>query len=294
MAYPRATPVYTRAYDLVLDGRRFVDLLNTECPDGRSFSPDTARLPNEADQARLAEQAAAVTAALGETRARPDLAVSIVLPQAGSLGGYGRKNCLFDRWLDTAILVTDALVAAGASVEIIGYTTVGWKGGKSAAEWKAAGRPEDPGRLCDLLHIVYKAFDEAWTPEARRLLDLGARTDYMRENVDGEAYDFAAARLLSHTCATERAMLIFSKQRSMDNVTIYINYDKRYLQWDRAAALAHARKARIGIVAIENDDGDDADFTSEELRYASTKRGDDYDTRSAALAVLRTWLSPTA
>ncbi len=293
MTYPRATPVYTLAYDLVLDGRGFFDLLNTGYPDGRPFSPDTSRLPDDADRARLVEQAAAVTAALGKARARPDLAVSIVLPQAGSLRRMEREDSLFERWLDTTILVTEALVAAGAGVEIIGYTTVGWRGGRAAEEWRTANSPLRPGRLCDLLHIVYKAFDEAWTPEARHLLDLGARTGYMRENVDGEAYDFAAARLIARQSASERALLVFSKGLSVEDTTTSWNGGDGLLDSDRAAALEHARKAGIRLACIEDDDGlaRASDFAPDEIRFAGRGRGTGYDVTAATLAVLAPWLA---
>lgn len=288
MTYPRRTPVYTRANDRVLDARAFFAELNGGSPFGEIFGADIERLPDESDRERLAVTEGALREALGPLQPRPDLAVGLVLPQAGSL--RGPKGSLLDRWVETASLVAALLAEAGAAVEIVGYTTTTWKGGRSAAAWRAAGRPAEPGRLCDLLHVVYKSFDTPWDADARHLFDLGARCGFVRENVDGEAYDFAAARLVERE-AGERALLIFDKGQSMDEATAHAN-GRYFLDVDRAGAIAHARAAGIALAAVSDMTPElgRAMIHSDEVRYRSESAG--YDVQAAAAAVLRPWLCP--
>lgn len=286
MAYPRRTPVYTRANDHVLDAGQFFTELNGGTPFGERFDADIGRLPDDSDRARLADWERALRDDLGPLRPRPDLAVSLVLPQAGSL--RGPKGNLLDRWVETAGLVAAVLAEAGAAVEIIGYTTTSWKGGASAAAWREAGRPPEPGRLCDLVHVVYKEFDTPWDADARQLFDLGARCGFVRENVDGEAYDFAAARLCARA-AEARALVIFDKGQSLDDATLQAN-GRYFLDVDRAGALAHARAAGIALAAVSDTTPElgRAMIHPDEVRYRAPLAS--YDVRAAATAVLRPWL----
>jgi cobaltochelatase CobT len=62
-----------------------------------------------------------------------------------------------------------------------------------AAGRQAAG---NPGRLNDLRHIIYKSADAPWR-RARRNLGLMMREGLLKENIDGEALDWAHKRLLA-------------------------------------------------------------------------------------------------
>ena len=106
-----------------------------------------------------------------------DSVVSILIDNSGSMRG---------KPIEIACLVTDMISAAlercGVSCEILGFTTRGWRGGMSARDWARAGRPQNPGRLNDTLHIIYKSADE---PVRRsRLGDLrhAGRFDPEREH----------------------------------------------------------------------------------------------------------------
>lgn len=83
------------------------------------------------------------------------------------------------------------LDAAGVPFEALGFTTRSWKGGRSRQDWLLAGRPQRPGRLCDLRHIVYRDAADPWDPEA---LSLMFADGLLKENVDGEALLWAAER----------------------------------------------------------------------------------------------------
>ena len=61
-----------------------------------------------------------------------------------------------------ADILARTLERCGVRVETLGFTTRAWKGGQSREAWLAAGKPQNPGRLNDLRHIVYKAADAPW------------------------------------------------------------------------------------------------------------------------------------
>ena len=85
-------------------------------------------------------------------------------------------------------LLANVLERCGVRVEILGYTTRCWRGGRSRELWLANGRPEHPGCLTDLLHIVFKGGDSGWR-RARRSLGTMLDEELLKENVDGEALD---------------------------------------------------------------------------------------------------------
>jgi cobaltochelatase CobT len=84
-----------------------------------------------------------------------------------------------------------ALEEAGAPFEVLGFTTRTWKGGRSRETWIMEGRPKDPGRLCDLRHVIYKPAEDAWDPDPMSLMFAEG---FLKENVDGEALLWAAER----------------------------------------------------------------------------------------------------
>ena len=87
------------------------------------------------------------------------------------------------------------LESADLSYEVLGYTTTSWLGGKSRIKWLKQDGPSSPGRLCDLLHIVYKEPEE---PAATLMWALPLLTceTIFKENVDGEAIQWQDRGLL--------------------------------------------------------------------------------------------------
>lgn len=108
----------------------------------------------------------------------------------------------------------------GIATEVIGFTTAGWHGSFARQQWIDNGRPQRPGRLCALLHIIYKSFDEAEFSETawREMLN----PDVLRENVDGEAIAFAEARLLERHEST-RVLMVISDGAAVDDSTLNEN-----------------------------------------------------------------------
>ena len=95
-------------------------------------------------------------------------------------------------------------------MKILGFTTRAWKGGQSRESSLQAGKPANPGRLNDLRHLIYKSADAPWR-RARKNLGLMMRKDLLKENIDGEALDWAHQRLLGRPEQREDLMIIFRR-----------------------------------------------------------------------------------
>ena len=119
-----------------------------------------------------------------------DTVVTLLLDNSGSM--RGRPITVAATCAD---ILARTLERCGVKVEILGFTTRAWKGGQSREQWLTAGKPANPGRLNDLRHIIYKSADAPWR-RARKNLGLMMREGLLKENIDGEALDWAHKRLL--------------------------------------------------------------------------------------------------
>ena len=116
-----------------------------------------------------------------------DTAVQILVDVSGSMRGRPITSVIpgLHRTMQT-------LDAIGVPYEVLGFTSTEFKGGQAYKKWVEAGRPKAPGRLNDLLHIVFKSFDG--DTDLNALSIMGSKT-IMKENIDGEAIDWARSRL---------------------------------------------------------------------------------------------------
>lgn len=121
----------------------------------------------------------------------PETAVSLLVDNSHSMQGRPIRMAA----LTTGILAA-ALERCGVKTEILGYTTAAWDGGRAHQHWQSHGSPAHPGRLNERLHLVYKDADTAWH-RARRHLGVMLSPDLLKENLDGEALDWAWRRLLT-------------------------------------------------------------------------------------------------
>ena len=131
---------------------------------------------------------------------RPNTVVSVLMDNSGSM-----KAQRYETLSVLADTLSRALDLAGVSHEILGHTTASWTGGNSQAAWRAAGRPENPGRVADLYHVIYKDADTSWK-RARHSLAAMQLTQHFRESIDGEAVIWAHNRLM--TRPEERKILV--------------------------------------------------------------------------------------
>ncbi len=144
-----------------------------------------------------------------------------------------------------------ALDLAGATSEILGFTTNAWNGGAALKEWRRAMEPEDPGRLAELSHIIYKDADTPWK---RSRLDVASmmRTQHFREGVDGEAITWAYRRLLDRP-EPRKILLVVSDGAPMEAATMNAN-GEAFLEAHLANVVAHIeRDPRVDIGAIAID-----------------------------------------
>jgi cobaltochelatase CobT len=156
-----------------------------------------------------------------------DTVVTLLLDNSGSM--RGRPITVAATCAD---IMARTLERCGVKVEILGFTTRAWKGGQSREAWLAANKPGNPGRLNDLRHIIYKSADAPWR-RARRNLGLMMREGLLKENIDGEALDWAHKRLLART-EQRRILMMISDGAPVDDSTLSVNagnYLERHLRW---------------------------------------------------------------
>ncbi len=172
------------------------------------------------DASRLARSIANPTVPITFKRERDatfrDTVVTLLIDNSGSMRG---------RPIATAAIAADiiarTLERCGVKCEVLGFTTRGWKGGKAREKWTAAGRPEDPGRLNDLRHIIYKSADTPWR-RARANLGIMLKEGLLKENIDGEALVWAYNRLVSRG-EDRKIMIVISDGAPVDDSTLSVN-----------------------------------------------------------------------
>ncbi|HTS41683.1 MAG TPA: cobaltochelatase subunit CobT [Xanthobacteraceae bacterium] len=156
-----------------------------------------------------------------------DTVVTLLLDNSGSM--RGRPITVAATCAD---ILARTLERCGVKVEILGFTTRAWKGGQAREAWLAAGKNPNPGRLNDLRHIIYKAADAPWR-RARKNLGLMMREGLLKENIDGEALDWAHKRLLVRP-EQRKILMMISDGAPVDDSTLSVNpgnYLERHLRW---------------------------------------------------------------
>lgn len=155
-----------------------------------------------------------------------DTVVTLLIDNSGSM--RGRPITVAATCAD---ILARTLERCGVKVEILGFTTKAWKGGQARENWLANGKPQTPGRLNDLRHIVYKSADAPWR-RARTNLGLMMREGLLKENIDGEALIWAHNRLLARR-EQRRILMMISDGAPVDDSTLSVNpgnYLERHLR----------------------------------------------------------------
>ena len=155
-----------------------------------------------------------------------DTVVTLLLDNSGSMRG---------RPISIAAICADVLARTlercNVKVEILGFTTRAWKGGLAREKWLNEGREQQPGRLNDLRHIIYKRADAPWR-RVRDNLGLMMKEGLLKENIDGEALIWAHQRLLRRPEQRQILMMI-SDGAPVDDSTLSVNsgnYLERHLR----------------------------------------------------------------
>ncbi len=141
-----------------------------------------------------------------------DTVVTLLVDNSGSMRG---------RPIEMAAVSADVLARTlercGVKVEVLGFTTQTWKGGQSRLDWIANGSPDNPGRLNDLLHVVYKEADASYR-HAKPGFAVMLADDLLKENIDGESLVWAYSRLLKRT-EKRKILLVISDGAPVDYAT---------------------------------------------------------------------------
>jgi cobaltochelatase CobT len=204
------------------------------------------------DAGRLARVVANPTTPLSFKQERDtdfrDTVVTLLLDNSGSMRG---------RPISIAAISADVLARTlercQVKVEILGFTTRAWKGGQSRETWLAAQRPPVPGRLNDLRHIVYKPADAPWR-RARPNLGLMMKEGLLKENIDGEALEWAHRRLAGRPEA-RKVLMVISDGAPVDDSTLSVNpanYLERHLR-DVIAMIERRRLVELIAIGIGHD-----------------------------------------
>jgi cobaltochelatase CobT len=167
-----------------------------------------------------------------------DTVITLLLDNSGSMRG---------RPITLAALSADILARTlercGVKVEILGFTTRSWKGGRAREDWVTVGRPALPGRLNELRHIIYKSADVPYR-RARKNLGLMLREGLLKENIDGEALLWAAQRLAKRREA-RKILMVISDGAPVDDATLASN-PGMYLEQHLHAVIDWLEAARGG------------------------------------------------
>ena len=163
-----------------------------------------------------------------------DCVVTLLIDHSGSM--RGQNMLLAAAAADVALNFARGLSCA---VEVLGFTTSSWKGGESRKLYVRNGNPPYPGRLCDLLHIVYRSADVHPYDLGFRAFRPMLRPDLLKENVDGEAIEWAVSRLsrLPHRL---KCLVVISDGASVDDSTLSAN-DGHYLERHLIEVIRHTR-----------------------------------------------------
>ena len=145
-----------------------------------------------------------------------DTIVTLLIDNSGSMRG---------RPITIAALCADilsrTLERCSVKVEVLGFTTKNWKGGKSREAWNKTDKPKKPGRLNDLRHIVYKGADTQWR-QAKNNIGLMLKEGLLKENIDGEAITWAYNRIKKRR-EERKILMVISDGAPVDDSTLSVN-----------------------------------------------------------------------
>jgi len=145
-----------------------------------------------------------------------DTVVTLLIDNSGSMRG---------RPISVAAICADilsrTLERCSVKVEVLGFTTKNWKGGKSREEWNSKNKPKNPGRLNDLRHIIYKSADKPWR-QSKKNLGLMLKEGLLKENIDGEALLWAFKRISSRK-EERKILMVISDGAPVDDSTLSVN-----------------------------------------------------------------------
>ena len=172
-----------------------------------------------------------------------DTIVTLLIDNSGSMRGKPIQTAAI-----CSKIISKILEKCSVKVEVLGFTTKEWKGGKSRENWIANDMPQKPGRLNDLMHIIYK------TPEdTLKKIDhnfaLMLKDGLLKENIDGESLLWALTRIWKRN-EERKILMVISDGAPVDDSTISTN-SSNYLEKHLKKIIKFIEnKTNIEIIAI--------------------------------------------
>ena len=145
-----------------------------------------------------------------------DTIVTLLIDNSGSMRGRPITIAAI-----CADILSRTLERCSVKVEILGFTTKNWKGGKSREDWNKKNKIKKPGRLNDLRHIIYKSADVHWR-QSKKNLGLMLKEGLLKENIDGEAILWAYNRLKKRK-EERKILMVISDGAPVDDSTLSVN-----------------------------------------------------------------------
>ena len=172
-----------------------------------------------------------------------DTLVTILIDNSGSMRGKPISVAAI-----CADILSRTLERCMVKVEILGFTTKHWKGGASREKWMKNNKPNLPGRLNDLRHIIYKSADTQWR-QAKNNIGLMLKEGLLKENIDGEALKWAFNKMNKRK-EDRKILMVISDGAPVDDSTLSTNTSdylesnlKRTVKWIEG-------KSNIELLAI--------------------------------------------
>ena len=176
-----------------------------------------------------------------------DTVVTLLIDNSGSMRGRPITIAAI-----CADILSRTLERCSVKVEVLGFTTLNWKGGKSRELWMR-NKKNNPGRLNDLCHIIYKSADTPWR-RAKNNLGLMLKEGILKENIDGEAILWAFNRLKKRK-EERKIIMVISDGAPVDDSTLSVNsgnyleqHLKKVVKW-----VEESKDIEINAIGIGHD-----------------------------------------
>ena len=185
-----------------------------------------------------------------EQKKTSDIAVTILVDNSGSMRGRLIKISSI-----ICYIIAKTLSKAGVNIEILGFTTLGWNGGASLELFNRQNPNPNQfeglnnGRVSDILHIVYKSFDQSAIDKHLLNISLMQKESILKENIDGEALQWAYERIAKRE-EKKKIIFVISDGTPVDDATLSLN-DKSYLKDHLRQVIYKIEKQKdIHLIAI--------------------------------------------
>lgn len=172
----------------------------------------------------------------------PEACVTLLVDQSVSMNSKRRQMAALA--IDLAV---HTLESCRVRSEVLGFTTRYGADSPIVEAWRRSGCPPAPGRLNAIRHIIYKSATQPWR-RCRPSLSLLLRDGFGRENIDGEALDWAARRLAARP--EPRKILIVLSDGSPYDAATRLAHDPLYLENHLRQIIAAVEASPIQLAAM--------------------------------------------